>query len=994
MSSRFQRHLCVPFVIAVLCTTAAYAGTEVVRIDGLTAPVKVTRDVDGIAHIRAIRSRDLYFMQGYVHAGDRLFQMDLTRRQPSGTLAELFGPQSLGGDVEARTVGLRRAAERSLATLSGRTREALEAYAEGVNRWVEDNPLPPEYGLLNIGFEPWTAVDSVVIGKAIAFSLSFDLDTGLTEDFAAYLDKLGPTGAVLFTEDVFRSMPFDCASTVPDATGEYPFIAAGDPDTVPNCISDTVAVPAYIADDGKRRENGKGAPYRGGQLAKLAGVVEEKLRRSDFIRAVLDADGTIGSNEWGVTRRLGANGLPLVANDPHLALDTPSTFYPIGLRRPGLDVFGSSFAGVPFVVLGVNRHVQWGATTNPMDVTDTYAELVGLTEEGRYYTLFRGSPEPVQVVPEEFRYNDGSGGTSVAPPGPCNLPGCGANVVVPPATLIVPRRNQGPIIAFLAGQPAPGGDPVPALSVQYTGFSATRELDTFRLWNEARNLHQFRRGLRFFDFGSQNWVYGDVHGNVAYFASAEMPIRKDLQAGAPAAGTIPGLFPPDVPIPPWFIRDGTSGEHEWLAKQNHYPGQAIPYEILGPDEMPHTINPPKGWFVNANNDPAGTTLDNNPLNQLRMGGQGIYYLNAGYAGGFRAGTITLRLRELVRDNGEVTLEDMQHIQADVTLLDARYFVPLILEAWDRAVAGDAVDPLAAYAHDDRIREAVERLAGWDYSTPTGIPQGYDAGDDPENLPLPSEEEIANSIAATIYSVWRGQAIAGIVDATLAAQGLPGPGSTQAMTALKNLFDNFDSRAGRGASGIDFFVVDGVSDAADRRDIKLLGALEAALDRLAGPAFEPAFHGSTDQHDYRWGYLHTIVLDHPFVDDFDVPSAISGFPPPLAGVRPEIRGIPTDGGFGVVDASSHNPRADEWHEFDFGSGPVRRFAGEPARWWSGGRAESIWAGGTSGVPFPGNPFYANLLPRWLVNDTVEIDLGPFAGKPAWSRTLYLPERRRR
>jgi len=1002
MSNSCQGRILAAALFVFAFAGTATAGTEVVRIEGVSAPVKVTRDADGIAHIKALRSQDLYFVQGYVHAQDRLFQMDITRRQPSGTLAELFGPRALAGDVEARTIGLRRAAERSMPALTRRTREALKAYADGVNRWVAENPLPPEYDALNIGFEPWTPVDSVVIAKAIAFSLSFDLDTGPTESFRAYAETLGPQlGSVAFFEDVFRSMPFDCASTVPDATGEYPFLALGDPDQVPNCLSDSVTVPPHVADGGKHRRGSDGhdSAYGGitARLAALASGADAKLRRSGFIRRVLDADGQIGSNEWGVTGRLGANGLPVIANDPHLSLDTPSTFYPIGLRRPGMDVFGSSFAGVPFVVLGINRHVQWGATTNPMDVTDSFVELVGIDEQG-YYTLFQGAKERVVPVPEAFYFNNSLGGTSQAPPGQtcgeAGIPFCAADTLIPAATLIVPRRNNGPIVAFLDGAPSPGGSPVAAVSVQYTGFSATRELDTFRLWNESRNLRNFQHALQFFDFGSQNWVYADVYGNMAYFASAEMPIRKDLQAGAPAPGTIEGLFPPNVPVPPWFLRDGTSGDHEWLPKENHYPGQAIPYEILGPDEMPYTINPRNGYFVNANNDPAGTTLDNNPLNQLRKGGQGIYYLNPGYAGGFRAGTITLRLRETLRDNGRASFEDMQRIQSDITLLDARYFVPLILQAWERATADEAAPVLAAYADDGRLEEAVGRLMDWDFSTPTGIPEGYDAGDDPDNLPQPTEEEIANSIAATLYSVWRGQAIAAILDSTLAGRGLPGPGSAQAMTALKNLFDNFATRQGFGASGIDFFQVDGVVDREDARDIKLLGALQAALDKLAGPDFEPAFGGSGDQHDYRWGYLHTIVLNHPFIPDFDIPSVISGFPPPLIGERPELRGIPTDGGFGVVDASSHGARADEWDEFDFGSGPVRRFVGEPARWWRGGRAESIWAGGTSGVPFPGNPFYSNLLPRWLVNDTVDIGLGPFAGEPAYSRTLFLPERKRR
>ena len=145
-----------------------------------------------------------------------------------------------------------------------------------------------------------------------------------------------------------------------------------------------------------------------------------------------------------------------------------------------------------------------------------------------------------------------------------------------------------------------------------------------------------------------------------------MPLREDLQAG-----TVAGA-------PPWFIRNGQGG-NEWLPGAAPQPGQAIPYEILPFAEMPHVINPPAGWVVNANNDPAATTLDNNPLNQLREGG-GIYYLSPGYNAGFRAGRITQLVRDAVAGDGKVSFADMQAFQANVALLDAEYFVPWILQA--------------------------------------------------------------------------------------------------------------------------------------------------------------------------------------------------------------------------------------------------------------------------------------------------------------------------
>ncbi len=948
-------------VAVTLCLLAADAvsSSAELALPGLSQKATIVRDAEGIAHIRARNSEDLFYLQGWVHAEDRLFQMDLTRRQPSGTLAELFGPGALAGDVQARTLGLRRAAERSATAASGESLAALEAYTRGVNDWVANGPgLPPEYAALGFAdrddFRPWTVIDSVVIGKAIAFNLSFDLDTGNTENLGAYIAALGPAGGIVFSQDVFRSQPFDCAATVPDATGEYPFEPLPG---LPNPEACPAPAAVGVAGGRGRGESALSAATSGaatpslGKLARKAGL---ELRRSGFVRKVLDADGTTGSNEWGITRALGANGRPVIANDPHLSLNTPSTFYPIGLEAPGLNVFGSSFAGIPFVVLGHNKHIHWGATTNPMDVTDTFVELLVFDDSGvPAATTFQGNMEPVELVPEQFFFNAG-GFLAQAPPGPD----------IPAATIIVPRRNNGPIIALLAA-PAPGAV-IPALSVQYTGFSATRELDTFRLWNEAKNLEQFEDALKFFDVGSQNWVYGDNAGNVAYFTSAEMPIRSDLQQGFVAPGSIPGIFPQGVPVPPWFIRDGTSGAHEWLPVENPQPGQAVPYEVLPQDEMPHTVNPPAGWFVNANNDPAGTVLDNDPLNQRRSGGSGIYYLNPGYAGGFRAGTITRRIRDFVSEQGELSLEDLQRIQGDVSLLDARFFVPFIIAAFEQAGAPGAPAMLAELAGDPAIAEAVGRLSDWDYTTPTGIQAGYDFGDPVvahwTDLPEPSDEEIADSVAATIYSAWRGQAVRRFVDAPLA--GLPRPGSTQAMTSMQHLL-----RTDGGSGIVDFFAVPGLSDPADQRDYKLLSALRAALDLLAGDAFAAAFGNSADQDDYRWGKLHRIVFDHPFIGEASVPAQPPGvFPQPVPG----LAGFPTDGGFNVVDASSHSARANSVNGFMFGGGPVRRYAAEPQAAFRS-HARSIWAGGVSGVPSPGNSNYANLLPYWLVNETLPLVL---------------------
>jgi penicillin amidase len=897
----------------------------------LTAAAQIARDRNGIAHIQALNDHDLFFLQGYVHAQDRLFQMDMSRRLANGTLAELLGEGALATDVQLRTIGLHRAADRSLAALSPRVRATLEAYAAGVNAAVQRHPLPPEYGALELTrFEPWTPRDSVAVAKLITFQRSFDIDVAPTVMLLTYQQagqQLGFDGAALYFEDLFRAAPFDPTTTVPES-----LVAPGS------------ASPA-------RREAGgvsaRTLPHLDPAALRLCRQYLDGIKDLPVFRDLLRPDRRPGSNEWGIGGAHSANGHPLLANDTHLPLGVPSLFYPIHLEAGRINAAGSSVAGVPFVILGHNRQICWGGTVNYVDVTDTFREqvVVDPNSPSALSTIHEGVNEPIIPIPEVFRKNtfDGVPDTlTIVPPGGS----------IPPATLIVPRRNQGPIIQLDVA----GGV---GLSVQYTGFSATRELETFQMWNEARNLDDFIQGVQLFDVGSINWAYADVRGNIAFFSSSEVPLREDLQAGV-----VRGL-------PPWFIRDGAGG-NEWLPVQHPQPGQAVPYEIVPFEEMPHLVNPAAGWFVNANNDALGLTLDNNPLNQLRPGG-GIFYLSS-FHEGYRAGRITQLIREkLASGSGKISFEDMRRFQADTALIDAQVFVPYVRQAF--ANAQSSAEPmLAAFAAQPRIAEAVERLRAWNHTTPTGIAEGYDAADRGGVLTAPSDEEIAASVAATIYSVWRGRFIHNTIDAPLARFGLPLAEDQYAVAAVRHLLETFANTGGRGASGLDFFELPGITSAADRRDILILKSLADALDLLAGESFAPAFHRSTHLDDYRWGMLHRLVLTHPLGGAFNIPPAAGQWPAPLPG----LAGIPVDGGFSTVDVG--NPiggvRGADADAFMFDHGPAHRLVCEATP--RGVRATLSMPGGVSGAL--GNPNYLNLLPRWLSND----------GFPLLTRTAALRE----
>jgi penicillin G amidase len=899
------------FVVTALAALLALPGAsqahrpEKVRIvaPGLQQPVEVVRDQLGVPHVFAKSARDAYFAVGYLHAEDRLFQMDSSRRQASGTLAELLGPSALTGDTQLRTFGLRRAAARSLAELSPQSKAVLEAYAAGVNAWLAANPLPSEYAALELTkaqVPAWTALDSAAITKLITFGLSFDLnDLSNTQRLLAYQTAgaaQGFDGRKLFFEDVNRSEPFAHAPSILPGESSQPL------------------------------EGHSGKSWSAGALDPALGkAVDRALEQAE--RAGIPVEATDqGSNVFVVGAKKSKSGRPMVASDPHLALPSPATFYEAGVDVDGkkserLSLYGVTFPGTPAVVHGTNGHVSWGSTVNPTDVTDVYQEQLVVSGGVPVATMYKGTPEPTQIIPETFRANQPGNGTTddvvVVPP----------SAGVPAASIVVPRRNNGPLFSVTG---------TTGLSVQFSGFSPTREVDFFRLLSQADDVGEAIDAQRYFDYGAQNWMYADDSGNVGYKTSAEIPLREDLQAGSV------------VGLPPYFVRDGTGG-NEWIPDPSRAEDQALAYELLPIAEMDGLVNPKRGWIANANQDPTGQTFDNDPLNELRPGG-GIRYITPGHSDGNRNARVSRRIEEALGNDGKVSFFELTQIQSDVNLHDAEVLTPFITAALQAAQTPGAPPALAALGADPRVQEAVARLAAWRFSAPTGIPEGYDASDLYGIRSAPTQAEIDASAATTIYSLWRGRILAAVVDAPLAARGLGSflPAGDQAMTALRRLL----ASNGTGASGIQFFA------GPAGRDTAVLAALRSALDLAASPAFAPAFGGSTNLGDYRWGKLHRIVFRHPLGGPFSLPPG-AGF----ADLGPGLPGVASDGGFSVVDASSHNPRASTLNGFMFGSGPARRFVAEQRR--SGPFAVQVIPGGESGNP--AGRWFGNQLGLWLTDE---------------------------
>lgn len=842
------------------------------QLAGLREAASVTVDAEGISHVRANNEHDLYFLQGWTHARERLFQMDYHRRLASGTVAELLGSGGLSTDVQLRTLGLRRAAVRSHEAASELTRNALRAYADGVNAWVARNPLPLEYGLLELkSFAPWDPVDSIAIAKLIAWDNAFDLDIVPSLAFQAYAKAFGPLPAQgLFFADLWRS-----ASIEPDLA------------TVPNALQGRSTL----------LETASGAAEPALQLndesQRLMREYVERVKKLPAFRGILSREARGGSNIWAISGALTQDGRPLVANDPHLTLGAPTLFYPIGLELGEEPVFGGSIAGAPGIIHGYNRHIAWGSTNHRMDVTDFFTERVVPTSPTSFATSHEGVLEPLEVITQTFSFNELGDGERD------NLRVAPSSDTIPAFTLVMPRRDGGPIVSL---DLATGN----AVSVQFVGFGPTQEIEAFLLINRARNLGEFKDALQRFDAGSQNFAYADIEGNIAYFTAGELPVRADLQAR-----TVKGA-------PPWFVRNGTDGENEWLPVRNPQPHQTTPREIVPFDEMPQIVNPPAGFFVNANHDPLGHTRDNDPLNQLRPDG-GIFYLAYSWSTGLRAARIHARLNELLASgDGRISFEEMQAVQSDNILHDAVVLTPYIVAAFDRA-STSGVPQLNELARDAGVAAAVARLRTWDGSTPT------------------------HSVEASIYALWRSRMIARVIDAPLGA--LPKPDEQDSVTALRHMLDNFPASRGVGASRIDFFAAPGISVPEDRRDFALLGSLKSALELLANLFPGRGLDG------YRWGELQRVALNHPI--------AQLSIPP-----------IPTDGGFQTVDPASFNVRATTRQDFVYSFGSAHRSVYELGS--DGNRAAAIWAGGTSGDPR--SPNYRQFLGRWVANQSLPLLLG--------------------
>jgi penicillin amidase len=624
-----------------------------VRLSGLVAPVIVTYDSLGVPYISANNLGDLFFAQGYVTAQDRLWQMDMTRRYASGDLAVILGPQYVKYDREQRILGLHQVAEKVAASMDVGERAHFEAYAAGVNAYIEQHrkTLPLEFRFLTYFPHVWTVEDSVLAGLAMTQFLNHGLYKDKLEK-EKILAKLGPElTADLFVNTSWRDHPpgADSSSieneipgeTTPDEEEETaPQSPKSNPDKAP------ARGPGHselIPLEGLRNNRGgtgsagleprvKASKFEGPSGPEVPVGFADSRRstpgaKTQTLTALLrgpegphypEERFRPGSNNWVVSGAHTASGKPLLSNDMHLDLELPNVWYEAHLTAGDFDVAGVTLPGVPYVIVGHNQRIAWGFTNLGPNVEDLYVEK--FNDKGEYLTP-QGWVQPERRQ-EIIRVKGGAEET--------------VDVVV---------TRHGPIISDLV----PGDNR--KLALKWTVYDPQASHIPFFAVDSAKNWPEFQAAFSQFGAPGLNAVYADVDGHIGYLAAGLVPIR------ATGDGS--------VPVP------GEDDSHEWTGY--------VPY-----DKLPSVYDPPSGIIATAN---GRVTPDGYPDP-----------LSIEWMSPFR----TQRIYKLLNTGKKFTPPDMLAIQTDIVSTFDRFCAERFVYAVDHAQRAS-----------QRAKTAADLMRTWD-----------------------------------------------------------------------------------------------------------------------------------------------------------------------------------------------------------------------------------------------------------------------------------------
>jgi penicillin amidase len=585
------------------------------ELTGLANRVTVRRDGHGVPHIEAASQDDLFLAQGYVTAQDRLWQMDMLRRNASGELAEILGSTLIEHDEAQRVFQFRNVAQRVYYSLAEADRHRYEQYARGVNLYISQNQahLPAEFRLLHYRPRAWSGMDSVLIGLNMVQSLDNHFEDKLSRE--RVVNRLHDPGleAELYPVGSWRDQPPTAA--VADMTEPHPAPQSEDPDAdqtrldpkYPPQTSHEIAKPSKAGS----AESGASIDTPAEDLRGLRQTLRETLGLTTC------AGCFSGSNSWVIAGKHTASGKPLLANDMHLGITVPNIWYMAELTAPGLHVAGVSLPGVPLVIAGHNDHVAWGFTALYADVQDVYIEK--LDGKGNYAGP-QGQWLPLAHAMETIHVRLGHD-----------------------VKIDVQLTDHGPLLnPIFEHETRP-------IALHWTLYDPALAAIPLYEMNTAPDWQHFSNALAAWCWPTQNVVYADDAGHIAYHAVGKVPLRPNGLAGLP-------------------IQDN---HHEWEGY--------IPFE-----DLPYSVDPPSGLLATAN---ARVTPDDTK-----------FPLTLDWPDAYRAERV---YRDL-RGRDKLTRDDMLAIQTDIYSEVDQELAHRFAYAIDQTAGSDA-----------RLKQAADLLRSWD-----------------------------------------------------------------------------------------------------------------------------------------------------------------------------------------------------------------------------------------------------------------------------------------
>jgi penicillin amidase len=566
----------VAIILAILIAVILIAGALFIRsvarrgipdynanviLAGIADAVTVYRDEYGVPHIYAKNDADLYRAVGYCMAQDRLWQMDLLRRACTGRLSEIFGEELVEIDLLMRALRMHEKSRMILKNTEDPMVRAGMAFADGVNQYItsHSNRLPPEFIILRYKPEKWLPEHSINLVGYMGWDLR------LSWDEEVVLDKIRRR----FGEAKTKEMTFNKA------------------------LHQTVAFPG----------------------------LESTLLSSINHLQNLGLAVFGGSNNWAVSGKKSLNGMPILANDMHLGLNSPGIWYQMHQVIEGvMNVSGVVLPGQPFIVAGHNDRIAWGFTNVMVDNVDFYAEKIN-PENPHQYEL-NGQWRDMEVRTEEIK-------------------------ILGDKTVQEKLRftHRGPIISRFHDVEDS------AISMRWIGNDYSNELRSVYLVNRAGNWDEFKEAMSTFISVSQNTVYADVDGNIGLYCCAGVPVRKDGDSNV--------IFP------------GWTDEYDWQG--------IVPFA-----ELPHSLNPERGYESSANNR---TTREDYP-----------HYIS----NWFFPPTRIERIREMLQEKELFSVADFQKMHADQKSKLVERIKPIILAQLEKSENWSDIE-----------KQAFDVFASWD-----------------------------------------------------------------------------------------------------------------------------------------------------------------------------------------------------------------------------------------------------------------------------------------